>query len=189
MRSKISFLVCNKQDLINKQLIYCEHGTTDKRMRWKNHPNLVYQLQLNAHYTPAECTVANCKAFWIWRPRCSVASSCQRSICYLAPLPPGDCSKCWFWKISDSNSINSEPTDLKKATCSCKSSKITGTHCSLIGTWLTLWQGFRFPNTLQLPACRAWERSYSRLHLTCPHSHPPHYTAEFWEYSDLKERK
>lgn len=71
-----------------------------------------------------------------------------------------------------------------------KSSRnIWDSHCSLIAMWLTLWQGFRFPSTLQPPACRAWKPSYSRLHLTCPHSHPPHCTAAFWEYSDLKQRK
>lgn len=135
---------------------------------------------------PAECTVASCKASWIWHPGCSVASSCQRSICYQAQLPPGYCSRCWFWKMSNSNSANSEWIDWRRATCLLVRQNIWDSLCRLIGMWLTLWQGFRFPSTLQLPACRAWKPCYSPLHLTCPHSHPLHYTAEFEEYSGLR---
>ena len=135
--------------------------------------------------SPDECTVVSCKASWIWHPGCSLAGSCQRSICYQAPLPPGYCSGCWFWKISNSTRLLWEEHHVWGIQVPWNNWHF---YCRLMGKWLTLWRDFRFPSTLRPPVCRAWKLSYSRLHQTCPRSHPPHCTAEFWEYSDLKER-
>lgn len=61
------------------------------------------------------CTAAGCKASCIWRSGCNVASSCQHNICYPAPLLPGYCSRCLFWKMSNRNGINGEQIGMKPA--------------------------------------------------------------------------
>lgn len=62
---------------------------------------------------------------------CSVVSSFQRSICYQAPLPPGYCPRCWFWKMS--SSINGEQNDSRTATCFFALENLCDSHCGLKG--------------------------------------------------------